>query len=108
MAYSSRRPADSALTGLLLPYMALLRKTNWSGPVLLPPDRRRCPVAPPHRSRYRDRTALAFAGPIESPRAILRAVERADLAALLLVNGDGAVTGCLPYETSRSLADTQA
>jgi ribosomal-protein-alanine N-acetyltransferase len=45
---------------------------------------------------------------LETPRLILRRVERHDLPALLAVNGDPAVTRYLPYETWRDGTDAEA
>jgi len=51
---------------------------------------------------------LRCTGPIESVRTIVRLVERSDLPALLVVNGDEQVTRFLPYETWKSPTDGRA
>jgi RimJ/RimL family protein N-acetyltransferase len=50
---------------------------------------------------------MAFLAPIrtESERLLIREVEAGDLADLLAINADDAVTQFLPYESWRSLAD---
>jgi RimJ/RimL family protein N-acetyltransferase len=52
--------------------------------------------------------ALSLPDPIPTLRLTLRIVERSDLSALLLVNGDDAVTHFLPYSTWTSIADGEA
>ncbi len=51
---------------------------------------------------------LPFPAQIESERLLLRAVQEADLPALLLVNGHEEVTRYLPYSTWRMPADAAA
>ena len=46
--------------------------------------------------------------PIEAPRVVLRLVAEADLADLMAVNGDDAVTRFLPYATWKSMDDAKA
>jgi len=46
--------------------------------------------------------------PFETARLRVRLVTREDLPALLVVNGDAAVTQFLPYETWSTIADAEA
>ena len=46
--------------------------------------------------------------PFETARFRVRLVTRADLPALLVVNGDAAVTQFLPYDTWRAMSDAEA
>ena len=46
--------------------------------------------------------------PFETPRLVVRAIERADLPGLMHVNGDAEVTRFLPYATWLSLGDANA
>ena len=52
--------------------------------------------------------SLIVPSPFETPRLVVRAVERGDLPALLQVNGDAEVTHFLPYATWLSIADADA
>ena len=52
--------------------------------------------------------ALTPPGALASARLSIRLVEQADIAGLLAVNGDDAVTKHLPYPSWQSLADGQA
>jgi len=51
---------------------------------------------------------LAALPPIESPRLLVRPLAKADLADLMQINGDAAVTRFLPYATWTSPADADA
>jgi RimJ/RimL family protein N-acetyltransferase len=51
---------------------------------------------------------LELANPLETSRLAVRAVEEADLPALMDVNGDEEVTRYLPYRAWRSLDDARA
>ena len=46
--------------------------------------------------------------PFETPRLVVRSVDRDDLAGLMQVNGDAEVTRFLPYATWLSIADANA
>ena len=52
--------------------------------------------------------ALQLVTPLDSERLVLRGVQHSDLADLLRMNGDDAVTRFLPYETWVSRADGEA